>query len=100
MMMLLSILCAGALVLAVLFAMLETIEPQEQRAAELEIPAQPGRFFATRAVSDVPANDLALHIMLAQIERHVRLEQAAAECFLAMPSPEALGSRTASPLAN
>lgn len=35
---------------------------------------------------------------LAQIERHIRLEQAAAESFLISPSPESLHGRTVSPL--
>ena len=41
-----------------------------------------------------------LEVLLLQIERHVRLEQAAAESFIHLPSPEALNLRTQSPLAH
>ena len=41
-----------------------------------------------------------LEVLLFQIERHVRLEQAAAESFIHLPSPEALNLRTQSPLAH
>jgi len=87
------------LVLAVLVAMLDTGESAE-RSAELEIAVQPSRFFAGDATRRPTADELALQVLLAQIERHVRLEQAAAESFLEMPSPESLGSPTDSPLAN
>jgi len=39
-----------------------------------------------------------IEVLLAQIERHVRLEQAAAESFLYDPTVESLHGRTASPL--
>lgn len=39
-----------------------------------------------------------IELLLLQIERHVRLEEAAAESFVHRPSREVLHSRTASPL--
>jgi hypothetical protein len=39
-----------------------------------------------------------IEVFLAQIERHIRLEQAAAESFLSAPSLESLHGRTVSPL--
>jgi len=39
-----------------------------------------------------------IEVFLAQIERHIRLEQAAAESFLIAPSLESLHGRTVSPL--
>jgi len=48
---------------------------------------------AARVVPTVP-----IEVFLAQIERHIRLEQAAAESFLSAPSSESLHGRTVSPL--
>jgi hypothetical protein len=39
-----------------------------------------------------------IDVLLLQLERHVRLEQAAAESFLMAPTVENLHSRTSSPL--
>lgn len=64
---------------------------------------EPQRFFAEPAavamVETVPAS-VPLEALLLQIERHIRLEQAAAESFLEMPTGSALHSRTVSPLVN
>ena len=67
------------------------------------LAAVPERFFvrdvaphpapAPRRVPRVP-----VEIFLAQIDRHIRLEQAAAESFLMAPSSESLHGRTVSPL--
>lgn len=63
--------------------------------------ARPARFFV-----DPPALPLAartqvpIEALLLQIENHVRLEQAAAECFLESPNASLLHSRTISPLVN
>lgn len=59
------------------------------------------RFFA--APVPAPAHALAaprvpVDVLLLQLERHVRLEVAAAESFLSVPTVESLHSRTASPL--
>lgn len=39
-----------------------------------------------------------VEVLLLQLERHVRLEQAAAESFLLSPTVESLHTRTSSPL--
>ena len=63
--------------------------------------ASPARFFV-----DLPAPPLAvrprvpIEVLLLQLENHVRLEQAAAECFLEAPDTARLRSRTTSPLVN
>jgi hypothetical protein len=71
-------------------------------APSLSIPLAAPRFFA-----DMPAVPLAaaktpvhvpIEVLLLQIERHVRLEQAAAESFLDLPTSASLHSRTTSPL--
>lgn len=59
------------------------------------------RFFA--AVPALPvtaANRVPIEALLLQIENHVRLEQAAAACFLESPNATRLHSRTISPLVN
>ncbi len=67
------------------------------------LAAVPERFF----VHDAPpapapraavAAKVPLDALLLQIERHIRLEQAAAESFLFAPSRESLHGRTLSPL--
>ncbi|MGO9257403.1 MAG: hypothetical protein ACLQU1_14000 [Bryobacteraceae bacterium] len=59
------------------------------------------RFFAgapARPVIDY--NRVPIEALLLQIENHVRLEQAAAECFLESPNATLLHSRTVSTLVN
>ena len=59
------------------------------------------RFFA--AVPALPvaaANRVPIEALLLQIENHVRLEHAAAECFLESPNASLLHSRTMSSLVN
>jgi hypothetical protein len=74
--------------------------------AQPELPlvkaATPARFFSDRApvppaVSPV---QVPIEVLLLQIENHVRLEQAAAESFLAFPSQALLHSKTSSPFVN
>jgi hypothetical protein len=72
------------------------VEKEMVRAA-----ASPARFFV-----DPPALPMAAHAgvpieaLLLQIENHVRLEHAAAECFLQSPSASLLHSRTISAFVN
>jgi hypothetical protein len=75
-------------------------------------PSPPPRFFAAdeapRPTVNVPTPSVGtplpepvpLDLLLLQIERHVRLEQAAAESFHSMPNGQSLHSRTTSPLVN
>ncbi len=67
-------------------------------------PVQPvaaGRFFADRVA---PPNRQGAHVptavLLAQIENHVRLEQAAAQSFLESPSHAQLHTKTTSVFVN
>ena len=77
---------------------------REEPAKEREIvkaDAAEARFFASAPVLPVAARThVPIEALLLQIESHVRLEQAAAECFLESPNPTLLHSRTISPLVN
>ena len=74
--------------------------------AQPELPlvkaAAPARFFSDRAPvpTVVPLVQVPIEVLLLQIENHVRLEQAAAESFLAFPSQALLHSKTSSPFVN
>lgn len=92
----LSVLAAG--VSAAAFAA-ATRGVDEPLAPTAEAPAAGvPRFFAD--ARNVAQRELDTVGMVLQIERHIRLEQAAAEEFLALPTAASLHSRTASPLAN
>jgi len=62
----------------------------------------PARFFSNRQATTpvVPPVQVPIEVLLLQIENHVRLEQAAAESFLAFPSQALLHSKTTSPFVN
>jgi hypothetical protein len=74
--------------------------PAKPPLAVTAVPPAPG-FFA-EGHPTLPPRPLrpriAIEALLLQIERHVQLEQAAGESFLMRPTPEALHSRSASPL--
>jgi hypothetical protein len=75
------------------------VQPEKVKAAvptrffvsEVTIPAAPGRS---------PNVSVPIEALLLQLERHVRLEQAAAESFLAEPTSALLHSKTISPFLN
>jgi len=73
-------------------------------AVEKEIvkaAASPARFFVPPPTLPVAARTrVPIEALLLQIENHVRLEHAAAECFLESPNPSLLHSRTISTLVN
>jgi hypothetical protein len=71
-------------------------QPQPQPAPRPALAA--ARFFADE--QEVAPHELDVVRVVLQIERHIRLEQAAAEAFLSQPTAESLHSRTASPLSN
>jgi len=104
MLMFLTILFISTLSLAVTslaFAISESdrkpsLDAQPDRKPTLDPP----RFFAGDVAGPSDPSRLPLEVVLTQIERHVRLEQAAAETFLAVPSPETLHSRTPSAFVN
>ena len=63
--------------------------------------ASPARFFVDAAVLPVAARTrVPIEALLLQIENHVRLEHAAAECFLESPNASLLHTRTISTLVN
>jgi len=75
-------------------------------AVQPELPlvkaAAPARFFSDRIAirPTVPPLQVPIEVLLLQIENHVRLEQAAAESFLASPTHALLHSKTTSPFVN
>lgn len=62
----------------------------------------PARFFTDTVAKSpaIPSRQVPIEVLLLQIENHVRLEQAAAESFLAFPTHDQLHSKTASPFVN
>ena len=90
----------GVTVSAMAFAA-ATREPEEPAgvlptAREPVLQLQAG-FFVDPAWT-APQTQVPIEALLLQIERHVRLEHAAAEAFQQAPTPELLHVRTASPL--
>ena len=69
-----------------------------------ELPAakaSPARFFADQAAAPIPVPpQVPIEVLLQQIENHIRLEQAAAESFIAYPTQALLHSKTSSPFVN
>ena len=74
-------------------------EADAQTETRPVLQTQPARFFVDRATPPVTAySRVPIEALLLQIERHVRLEQAAAESFLEYPTSALLHSKTTSPL--
>jgi hypothetical protein len=78
-----------------------TVQPQ----LPLVKAATAARFFSDRAVASptvpaIPTSQVPIEVLLLQIENHVRMEQTAAEVFIAFPSQARLRSKTASPFVN
>jgi hypothetical protein len=99
----------GTAVSAALFAAATNGQRREGGPKVETRPAVPQRFFRAcdveRPTSAPPVagplpEPMSLDHLLLQIERHVRLEQAAAESFHSMPNGRSLHSRTSSPLVN
>lgn len=73
---------------------------QPEQAA---VKAAPARFFSERVTPPAPVPapiQVPIEVLLLQIENHVRLEQAAAESFVASPTHAHLHSKTTSQLVN
>ena len=75
-------------------------EQRPEIAVRPQIDLSPERFFAVAPKAFHRQPQVPLEVLLLQIEQHVRLEQAAAESFISLPSPAALNCRTESPLAH
>jgi hypothetical protein len=95
----------GVVFVALAFGAAMRSEPWNT-TAQPELPlvkaVAPARFFSDRAPvpTVVPPVQVPIEVLLLQIENHVRLEQAAAESFLAFPSQALLHSKTTSPFVN
>jgi hypothetical protein len=89
----------GVAVSAGLFAA-ATRGVDEPRYLDVRAPARRAAsrttFFAEAPAPSAPT--VPIEVLLLQIERHVRLEQAAAETFLHAPTAQSLHCRTSSPL--
>ena len=74
--------------------------PQPQLPLVKAVP--PTRFFSDSVVVPpaIPTPPVPIEVLLLQIENHVRMEEAAAESFIAFPTHAQLHSRTTSPLVN
>jgi hypothetical protein len=74
----------------------------EQAQPEMAaVKTTPARFFAERVPPTLPKPvPIPIELLLQQLENHVRLEQAAAESFVAFPTKAMLHSKTTSPFVN
>lgn len=90
----------GVLVSAVLFAAAMPRAHEAEPARDTARVIEAGRFFVDDRRRDIPPaiSPVPIEVLLLQLERHVRLEQAAAESFHWSPTPEALHMHTVSPL--
>jgi len=104
MMMFLSLLCLSLLAVAVLSMIVYGATPRDAARADIRPAATvslgPSRFFAGDLVSPPDRPQLSVDAVVAQLERHVRLEQAAAESFLEIPAPDTLHAPSASRFVN
>jgi hypothetical protein len=75
--------------------------PEVQPEFPVVKAASPARFFTDRVSPSIPSlPQVPIEVLLHQIESHVRLEQAAAESFVAFPTQALLYSKTTSPFVN
>lgn len=77
-----------------------TVQPQ---LPVVKAAPSPARFFSDTetAAPAIPLQpQVPIEVLLHQIENHVRLEQAAAESFVAFPTQALLHSKTTSPFVN
>ena len=100
MLMFLSLLLTGLIVTAVCAALLSASAPAEKPSLQPGIEVQPSRFFAADIAPVVAPQVMPAEMLLSQIERHVRLEQAAAERFVRVPTIESLHAPTESKFVN
>jgi len=78
-----------------------TVAPPAMQKEAVKAAVAPTRFFVDPQPLPVAAySRVPIEALLLQIENHVRLEHAAAECFLESPNPSLLHSRTISTLVN
>ncbi len=104
MMMFLMIVASSFAALAILSVMFSSVAPRSE-AEGLEArpetrPELAPRFFAGDIVPVGDRSQVPVEVLLSQLERHVRSEQAVAESFLALPTPETLAAKPTSPFVN
>ena len=87
----------AVLVSAVLFVAATRQPPADPARPDERLLNLPSHFFADDRVPRA-GGVLPIEVLLLQMDRHVRLEQAAAEAFCDHPTTEALQRRTTSPL--
>lgn len=75
-----------------------TREAVQAETKAVSIPPSEHFFIDRVPTGDVVRPQIPVEALLLQIERHIRLEQAAAESFLEYPTAELLHSPTSSPL--
>ncbi len=88
---------ATLVVTCVLFATATRADEQHETLIDPSLALTPPRFFVDDR-APLGARSVPIEALLLQIERHVRLEQAAAESFLDAPTVTSLHCRTTSPL--
>lgn len=103
--MLLMGICISVFGIAIACAAFGAAVRPEQHAPEFQTEplkaAVPARFFVSDVnIPAMPQQRVPLEVLMLQIENHVRLEQAAAESFLAVPTSAMLHGRTISPFVN
>jgi len=90
----------GLGVSVVAFSIATRGEEEEEPQPSNGVFIPPAQFF----LDDVPGSASPSHVpadlLMLQLERHVRLEQAAAEAFVRLPTAEILHAPTTSPLMN
>jgi hypothetical protein len=75
--------------------------PAAEKEMSKAAAVSPARFFVDPPMLPMAARSrVPIEALLLQIENHVRLEHAAAECFLESPNASLLHSRTMSTLVN
>ena len=105
--MLLTVLCMSMLGLAVTAIAFGAATRPKKSSSQVQPELRPvkavgpGRFFADKVVPpDSPGSHVPTEVLLAQIENHVRLEQAAAQSFLESPTHAQLHTKTTSVFVN
>jgi hypothetical protein len=100
-----SVLCFAVMCIAFGAATREERDVQAARPVArpaMHLPLAQPHFFADAAEARLAGStghqQVPIEMLLLQIDRHVRLEQAAAEMFLEAPTTASLHSRTTSPL--
>jgi hypothetical protein len=88
----------GFAVTAMAFGAATRTQRKTESPIQPRIQLAPEKFFAESHPAFFRQPNVPIEVLLLQIERHVRLEQAAAESFISLPSPEVLNCRTQSPL--